>query len=503
MRLPFRTACLEHLHLPGPFLATLLCLQLPAAPPTSKAQPEGPRALRLQNRIRTGDLEAMIERRLIRVVAPYGRTLYFTDKGRERGIAAENIRDFERYLNKKYAQRLGKRPITVVIIPRTRDQLLTDVATGLGDIAAGDILATDSAQRTVDFVAPKNAANVREILLSGTEAPRIEHLEELSGKTVHVRKSSSYHEGLLALNERLKAAGRPPVNLVAIDEALEDEDLMEMVNAGLLTHVFINDWLARIWAPILPKVALRPEVALRTEGRIGWAIRKNSPGLRQELEEFYERHLRKQGVLEARLARYHKQIKQLSNSKRTQEWKRFEQAIVLFRKYGEQYRFDPLMLAAQGYQESGIDQSRRSPRGAVGVMQIMPATGKELRVGDIALMEPNIHAGAKYMDKLMSDFFPDAKFNEQDRSLFAFASYNAGPGNISKMRRLAENKGLDPNQWFNNVEVMVAARIGLETTTYVRNIFKYYVAYKLTLAHDEASDKARQQLEHQPAPTSR
>jgi membrane-bound lytic murein transglycosylase MltF len=136
----------------------------------------------------------------------------------------------------------------------------------------------------------------------------------------------------------------------------------------------------------------------------------------------------------------------------------------------------------------------RSPSGAVGVMQVMPATGKELRVGDVYVTENNIHAGAKYMDQLMEKYFSDAKFEGDNRTLFAFASYNAGPGNIMKMRKEAAKQGFDPNQWFNNVEIVTARKIGMETTTYVRNIFKYYVAYKLQLQVQEAAKKAREQV---------
>jgi membrane-bound lytic murein transglycosylase MltF len=127
-------------------------------------------------------------------------------------------------------------------------------------------------------------------------------------------------------------------------------------------------------------------------------------------------------------------------------------------------------------------------------MQIMPATGAELKVGDIRVTEANIHAGAKYMDRLMTRYFADATFSEQNRTLFAFASYNAGPGNMAKMRRLAEQRGLDPNKWFKHVEVVTAERIGIETTTYVRNIYKYYAAYRLTLEVQAEQHKAREQL---------
>jgi membrane-bound lytic murein transglycosylase MltF len=189
-----------------------------------------------------------------------------------------------------------------------------------------------------------------------------------------------------------------------------------------------------------------------------------------------------------------RRVKQMKDPTGKSEWKRFEDTLALFEKYGRKYNFDPLMLAAQGFQESQLNQEAKSPVGAIGVMQVMPATGKELNVGDIRITEPNVHAGAKYMDQLMSKFFPDAKFDENNRTLFAFASYNCGPGNVSKMRKEAQKRGLDPDKWFNNVEVVTAQRIGIETTTYVRNIYKYYVAYRLQRDVYEAAQKARGQV---------
>jgi membrane-bound lytic murein transglycosylase MltF len=199
-------------------------------------------------------------------------------------------------------------------------------------------------------------------------------------------------------------------------------------------------------------------------------------------------------VITGRVKQYMKKVKQIKNSAGSEEQKRFEQTFALFEKYGKQYNFDPLMLAAQGFQESQLNQNAKSHVGAIGVMQIMPATGKELKVGDIRTTESNIHGGAKYMDQLMTKYFPDAKFDEVNRTLFAFASYNCGPGNVSKMRKAAEKSGFNPDLWFNNVEVVTAQKIGIETTTYVRNIYKYYVAYKLMQEAQEAREKAKEQV---------
>jgi membrane-bound lytic murein transglycosylase MltF len=195
-----------------------------------------------------------------------------------------------------------------------------------------------------------------------------------------------------------------------------------------------------------------------------------------------------------RMNSYMKQVKELKDPTGTAEYKKFNETLVLFEKYGKQYGFDPLMLAAQGYQESQLNQNAKSAVGAIGVMQLMPTTGEQMKVGDVHVTEPNIHAGAKYMDMLMSQYFQDAKFSEGNRPLFAFASYNCGPGNVAKARKEAEKRGLDPDKWFNNVEIVVAEKIGTETTTYVRNIYKYYVAYRLTLDAQAEVEKARAQI---------
>jgi membrane-bound lytic murein transglycosylase MltF len=320
-------------------------------------------------------------------------------------------------------------------------------------------------------------------------------VDELSGKTVHVRKASSYHDSLVALNERLKKTGKAPAKLVLVPDALEDEDMMEMLNVGLFDAIVVDDWKARMWAQVLPKIKVNEGAVVREGGKIGWAIRKGSPKMAAELEEFYTKVVAKQGLVNQMLKRYNQRIKQLKDPTGSADRKRFEDTLALFKKYGEQYRFDYLMLAAQGYQESQLNQGAKSHVGAIGIMQIMPATGAGLKVGDIHQAEPNVHGGAKYMDQLMTKYLPDAKFDETNRTLFAFACYNAGPGNIAKMRREAEKRGLDKEKWFNNVELVTAEKIGIETTTYVRNIYKYYVAYTLLVEMDETRKKARETVE--------
>jgi membrane-bound lytic murein transglycosylase MltF len=459
------------------------------------APPSKPRQLTIANKQWTGDFDKMLERRTIRIYAPFSRSLYFSDKGRERGIAVELARDWERYLNVKYAKQLGKRPLTIYIAPATRDKLLPYLDVGLGDVAIGNLTITDERLRLVDFIpGDEGRRTINEFVVTGPKSPELKSLDDLAGKTVHVRKASSYHESLQQLNERFKRDGKAEVQLVLVPDSLEDEDMMEMLDAGLIELLVVDDWKAHMWSQVLQKIKVRSDLVLRADARTGWAIRKDSPKLKAEIDDFFRNWALKQGVADYRMSRYMKRARELRDPTASGEYKRFQATIALFEKYGQKYNFDPLMLAAQGFQESQLDQNARSHVGAIGVMQIMPATGEQMRVGDIRVTEANIHAGAKYMDHLMTKYFPDAKFSEGNRPLFAFASYNCGPGNVAKARREAERRNLDPDKWFNNVELVIAQQIGTETTTYVRNIYKYFVAYRLLLDAQAEAQKARGQV---------
>ena len=403
-------------------------------------------------------------------------------------------------MNIKYAKQLGNRPLTIYIAPATRDKLLPDLGAGLADVSIGNLTVTEERLKQVDFVpGDEGRRAINEVVVTGPKSPELKSLDELSGKRVHVRKASSYYESLQNLNEHFRHDGKPEVQLMLVPDALEDEDLMEMLDAGLVELEIVDDWKAHMWGQILPKLTVRTDLVLRADAKTGWAIRKDSPKLGAEINDFFRNWAMKQGVADYRMRVYMSKVKELKDPTASAEYKRFETTLALFKKYGSRYGFDPLMLAAQGYQESQLNQNAKSHAGAIGVMQLMPATGEQMKVGDIHLMEANIHAGTKYMDQLMTKYFSDAQFSGGNRPLFAFAAYNCGPGNVAKARREAEKRGLDPSKWFNNVELVIAQQIGTQTTTYVRNIYKYYVAYKLTLDAKTEADKTRLQVAPNPS----
>ena len=257
----------------------------------------------------------------------------------------------------------------------------------------------------------------------------------------------------------------------------------------------VDDWKAKLWAQVLTKIKIHDDIVLRDPDEEGLGDPQGQSQARRRTQRFLPELGEEAGSRSLPAAAIHEERQGAEQSRRLPPTTSGSNEVVaLFEKYGQQYNFDPLMLAAQGYQESTLDQSKKSRVGAIGVMQIMPATGQGLKVGDIKVTESNIHGGTKYMDQLMTQYFQDATFDEQNRTLFAFASYNAGPGNIARMRKEAEKRGLDPNRWFNNVEVVTAEKIGIETTTYVRNIYKYYVSYKLTADARAQVEKAKQQV---------
>ena len=455
-------------------LASVALLSIPAAAETDSA----PERSLLEMKPWIGDFDGMAKRRTIRALVVYSKTFYFLDQGRQRGAIYELLKQFEKLVNKKLKTKTLK--IRVLFIPVRRDQLIPWLVSGRGDIAAANLTITPQRQGHVDFSDPL-ISGVKELLVTGPAAPPVKNLDDLAGKEIHVRPSSSYYESLMQLNKSFQQTGKPKMNLVAADEAFEDEDLLEMVNAGLIPMIVMDSHKAHFWEQIFDNIKVHPTIAVRNGGEIAWSFRKDSPKLKAVVNEFVKGH--KEGTLLGNiiLKRYLRDTKYVKNSLSQKELDKFEAMLALFEKYADQYDFDYLMVGAQAYQESGLDQSKRSPAGAIGVMQLLPSTAADPNVGipDIEKLEKNIHAGTKYLRFIVDRYYKDESMDDVNRMLFAFASYNAGPARINGLREKTAEMGLDPNVWFHNVEVAAAKKIGRETVQYVSNIYKYYIAYRM------------------------
>jgi membrane-bound lytic murein transglycosylase MltF len=434
----------------------------------------------------TGDLDGMIKRRQIRVLVTYSKTLYFVDRGTQRGLVYDAFRLFEEDLNKKLKKKHLR--VHVLFVPVARDKLIPALLEGRGDIAAANLTVTPERLKLVDFTEP-TGKNVSEIVVTGPGSAPIPTVDDLSGKEVYLRKSSSFYESLEKVNGEFAKAGKAPVKVRLAPENLEIEDILEMVNAGLVKATIVDDHMAEFWKQIFTKIVLNKDAAIRTGGELGWMIRKNSPLLKAELNRFiaqYPEGSKQRNIL---LQKYLRSTKFAKEATSAEEIAKFDRTVEFFRKYGDKYQLDYLLMMAQGYQESRLDQNVKSAVGAIGVMQVLPSTGKDMEVGDIRQIEPNIHAGVKYIRFMMNQFYENEPMDRVNKGLFTFASYNAGPGRVQQLRKEAAKHGLDPNVWFNNVEVIAAEKVGRETVQYVSNIYKYYLAY--TMIEEERAEREK------------
>ncbi len=469
--------------------------QAPGRPPTEAAASSGekgyalPKGAVLGNW--TGDLDGMIKRREIRVLTAYSKTLYFVDRGVQRGLAYDFGQLLETEVNKKFKTK--KKHVYVLYVPVDRDEMIPALLEGRGDIVMANLTITPERLKQVDFSNP-TYKNASEIVVTGPGAEAITSVQDLSGKEVYVNKSSSFYESIEQINAEFVKAGMAPVKVRLAPETLETEDILEMVNAGLVKLTIADAHIAGFWKQIFPKLVLHPEVAVRTGGEIGWMLRKDSPQLKAELNALIARYPEGSAQRNVLFEKYLKRTKWAKEATSQEEITKFERLVEFFRKYGDRYDMDHLLMMAQGYQESQLNNDAKSPGGAIGVMQVMPETGKEMAVGDITQIEPNIHAGVKYMRFMMDQFYANEPMNRLNKGLFTFAAYNAGPGRIQQLRNLAAKRGLDPNVWFNNVELIAAEKLGRGTVTYVANIYKYYLAYQLITEQRQGREKTKEAI---------
>lgn len=442
----------------------------------------------------TGDFDGMRKRRAVRILVPYSKTLFFVDRGQQLGVEAVLGGQFDDWLKTKY--RFGAQRINVWFVPVPRDELLSALNEGRGDIAAGNLTITPEGLAQVDFAEPWRS-KIDEIVVTGPASATIGVLEDLAGRDVFVRMSGSVWEHLRGLNKDFRAKGLEPIHFRAADADLEDEDILEMVNAGLVPLAIVDDYTADLWASVFPALKPRHDLVLSSSGSMAWAIRKHNPILKSELAAF----IRQRPLITAFGGdirnRYGANGHILRNAYADADTKRFEALVETFKSQGEAYRFDWRMLMAQGYQESRLDQTQRSRHGAVGVMQVFPATAAAKPFGITGIdrdVARNVQAGAAILRYLVDVCIgDDPAVDERNRMLFALVAYNAGEGSLAKFRAMAKKQGLDPNVWFGNVEITAGQLAGVGTVQYVDNIYRYYIAYTLLAQRTAASTTAREQ----------
>jgi len=430
--------------------------------------------------LHTDDLDAMVKRRNIRALVLINPIGFFYDNGQPMGIMYDALSALQTYVNQKF--KTGALQIQVSFIPVRPDQGEAALTQGVGDFVAYSLVVTPERQQQVAFTVPLET-NAQQVLITGPKFGTVTSLDDLGGKEIYANPLTVQYQALQELNDKLQKAGKPLIVIKPADKYLLEDDLIQMVNAGLLPATVAEASRAKLWAQVLHHLTVHSNLVLASGEQTAWALRKNDPQLKKLLDEFIAPRAVGSSFGNTLVRRYLENTRWVVNSTSPQHMKKFEALSGLFKKYASQYDFDYLMMMAQGYQESALEQSMRSPGGAVGIMQVMPrdAAASPINVPNVWTAKGNIHAGIKILRTIEDKYLNDPKLDPLNKTLLAFASYNAGPNRIAWLREQAPKEGLDPNQWFGNMELMVARNIGQVTVTYVGNVYKYYVAYQLAL----------------------
>jgi len=434
------------------------------------------------------DLPDMLRRRTIRVLTTYAPSTYFISRGSGGGFEYRLLKDYERALNQP--RRYGTLPIVLEFIPVPKNLLLSSLKAGIGDIVAAGVRITPERMNEVDFTIPY-LQNVSEVLVSHATAQPIRSIADLSQRRITIQPGWRSSKTLRRINARLLVQNLKPVELAETDGILSSEDILSLINEGLIELSIVESHIAHIWAQTLPNITIHefPEVSEHTP--IAWMVRKSNPELKASLNRFLMERRRGSHFGNIYYRQYFKQTRWINNPLAPTDRAKFSRYVPLFRKYGAQYGFDWMLLAAIAYQESRMSHHSRSHSGAVGLMQVLPSTSSDSNVDieDIDDPENNVHAGAKYLALLRDAYFAEPGLQPDDRIRFILAAYNAGPARIRECRRLALKLGYDPNRWFQNTEIAALRLIGSETVRYVSNIKTYYLAY--SLGHTMACLKAQ------------
>ena len=439
-----------------------------------------------------GDLDSMIARRYIRVLVPYSKTYYYIESMKTYGLAYELLNLFEKELNRQLNFNPAK--VRVVFIPVSREHVLPLLEAGHADMIASGFTITEDRKKLVDFSSP-TVTGIKDIVVGGPSAPSINSITDLAGQAVYVRENSSYQSSLMKLNDSFRRIGLKPMQIKFTVPYLEAEDILEMVNEGLIPFTITAEDLGTLWSSVYDKLKVYTKIAIDSNVSYGWAFRKNSPKLKAAVNKFIPSIKKGSMVGNMIYDKYLKNKERLQNSQSQEALSDLDHFRTLFIKYGDTYSLDWLLLSAQAFQESQLKQETVSHAGAVGVMQVLPSTAANppINIGNIKNADNNIHAGVKYMRYLLDNFFVDEQMDSLNRHLFALAAYNCGPGNVRKLRLEAREKGMNPNEWFNSVEILAARRIGREPVQYVSNIYRYYWSYQALQHFKDSRDKQNAQ----------
>ena len=437
----------------------------------------------------TADLTEMTAIGRIRVLTTYTYNNLFTHEGETHGYEYNLMEEYRNFLNSNISRRGLK--IEIYYIPLPYDLLIPALKKGYGDIVAANMTIHPERRKEINFTDPYQW-DIKEVLVSDSDMEDIENMEQLSSRRIYVREGSSYHMSLRELNTHLIRKKLRPVDVVTLPGVVHTSDILEMVSANVIQMTVADSHIAAIAGALLPNLKIHDHIVFNDNVRYGWMVRKSNPQLRASLNTFIKTI--KKGTLKGNIyfERYFEENPWEEAALKREDLDKCCQYVPFFKKYGEFYGIDWMLLAAQAYQESRLDPRARSSAGAIGLMQVLPKTAREMDIKKIHLPENNIHAGAKYLKWIMNNYFTEADISADDRVRFALAAYNAGPSKIRKSRTVTAGMDLDSSKWFGNCELGTLKHVGPEPVYYVRSVNKNYLAFRMSKV---LKDIKRQRLE--------
>lgn len=449
-------------------LLIALCLML--LPLTATARLAGPLQAGQPSQVR--DLAQIRSSQVLRVLVNQSRNSSGQVQGESIGVEYHRLRAFERYLN---GHARDGQEITLKIIPKAKDQLLGALLRGEGDLMApGELLDV----KPTHAVTPSDPIIERvPLMLVGVKGKRrYTRLEQLSGRTVALTTGSAAGEALNLINQKLALRKLPPVNIEWVDPTLAVEDVLEMVQAGIYHLTLVEQPIAERWAKLMPKLRFDRKVLVSEPGAMRWYVRRDASMLRASVDRFLTTYTvpADQNVaferVYRRLYRVHYPLARADRQK-------LEKLRPVLQKHAQQQGMDWLNLAALAFKESTLNPNAKGTGGATGLLQITPSAAQRVGVNNIQNVEGNVQAGAKYLAMIRRKFFASPQLNERERMAFVLAAYNMGPERVQGMRAEARRRGLNPNQWFFQVERIAMEQVGMGAVSYVNSVNKYYLAF--------------------------
>ena len=449
-------------------LLIALCLML--LPLTATARLAGPLQAGQPSQVR--DLAQIRSSQVLRVLVNQSRNSSGQVQGESVGVEYHRLRAFERYLN---GHARDGQEITLKIIPKAKDQLLGALLRGEGDLMApGELLDV----KPTHAVTPSDPIIERvPLMLVGVKGERrYTRLEQLSGRTVALTTGSAAGEALNVINQKLALRKLPPVNIEWVDPTLAVEDVLEMVQAGIYHLTLVEQPIAERWAKLMPKLRFDRKVLVSEPGAMRWYVRRDASMLRASVDRFLTTYTvpADQNVaferVYRRLYRVHYPLARADRQK-------LEKLRPVLQKHAQQQGMDWLNLAALAFKESTLNPNAKGSGGATGLLQITPSAAQRVGVNNIQNVEGNVQAGAKYLAMIRRKFFASPRLNERERMAFVLAAYNMGPERVQAMRAEARRRGLNPNQWFFQVERIAMEQVGMGAVSYVNSVNKYYLAF--------------------------